>query len=263
MIKIKIGRRRFSGIYRWDEMTLRQFSNLATIPMPESYKAYILADGKFSVDNIDQYIQAVSKITDHQIKVEFPAYYRKVVSCLSNIPDKWIVKLTNDQIEQIYDLYLKPFVVTLLYHVPVIHFFGQITQYTPEQRQYFRIGLTRYYMPDTVNVGGQQYPLAKEPILTYSEASDIFRGINFTKDDIKQLSLFCAIYCRRKNETYNQENTLQRQELFMKMKMSDVWSVFFYTLTRVKSYNQSILLFGGQGMEGARDQVLRSTAAGV
>ena len=244
MIRIRIGRGKFKGVYRWEDITLQRFCDLAAIPMPEGYGAYILADGKFSVENIDQYIESVSKITDKQIKEDFPAYYRSVVKCLTNIPDKILIEIDNEKIGDLYEYYFKPFVVSLLYHTPVIHFMGQITQYEPPQIKVFRKGLSFYYLPQTVHIMDQDIPLANEPIITYTEASDIFQGMKISKDDVKRLALFMAIYCRKLGERYNEKNVLKRQGLFMKAPMSVVWSVFFYTIRRLPDSSLIILLFG-------------------
>ena len=86
MIRITLNKKKYKGIYSWSEMSLEKFSQLASIPMPEGYEDYIIADGKFSTDNIEQYVNAVSKITDKQINEDFPEYYCKVISCLSDVP---------------------------------------------------------------------------------------------------------------------------------------------------------------------------------
>jgi len=82
MIEIEIGKKKFKGVYRWEDITLQKFCDLSAIPIPDGYEAFILADGKFSVDELDQYVEAVSKITEQQIKEDFPVYYRKVIKCL-------------------------------------------------------------------------------------------------------------------------------------------------------------------------------------
>ena len=242
MIQITIGRRKYKGVYSWEDITLKQFCDLAAIKMPEGYESYILADGKFSVENINAYLEAVSNITEKQIKEDFPKYYRQVILCLSNI--KRIDLLTDDQVNDLYEYYFKPFVVSLLYHVPVIHFMGQIKEYEPIPVEYVRIGLNKYRLPEILNITGLEIPLANEPIITYSEASDIFRGMKVSKDDVKRLALFMSIYCRKKGEKYSEAKALERQNEFMKAPMSVVWYVFFYTLRRVPESSMIIQLFG-------------------
>jgi hypothetical protein len=244
MIKIKIDKKSYRGVYSWSDLTLQKFCQLSAIPMPEGYEAFIMADGKFSVDNINQYVDAISSITDKQINEEFPIYYRKVIECLTNIPYKKVALMPIENVNQLYDYYFKPFVVSILYHAPVIHFMGQIKPYKPERFKSFRIGLRKFYVPETVNIMDQEIPLAKEPIITYTEASDIFRGMKITKDDVQRLGLFMSIYCRRKGEKYDERKALERQSMFMKVPMSIVWSVFFYTLRRLPDSTWIILLFG-------------------
>jgi hypothetical protein len=244
MIRIIINKKKYKGVYSWPDITLQRFCDLVAIPVPEGYEVYILADGKFSVDNIDQYIEAVSKITEKQIKEEFPDYYRKVIGCLTNIPLKVIQQMTLDQINDTYEYYFKPFVVSLFYHTPVIHFMGQITRYEPENIKKFHIGLNSFRLPETVRIMDQDFPLAKEPVISYTDAIDIFGGAELSKLNIKTLALFMAIYCRKRGERYNDQKANERKELFMKVPMSVVWSVFFYTIRRLPDSLMTIQLFG-------------------
>jgi len=249
MITIRVGKKKYKGVYNWNDISLRQFCDLAAIEIPASYEAYILADGKFDherKDSIDQYLDAVLKLTDTDINEVFPGYFRKVIRVLSSIPDK---VLTNEIVNDIYDSYFKPFVLSLIYHTPVIHFMGQIKAYEPDSITKFKIGIKTFYVPETVNIMGQDIPLANEPVISYSEASDIFRGMKVSKDDVNRLALFMAIYCRAKRERYNESNVLKRKELFMKAPMSVVWQVFFYTSRRLSESRQTILLFGGLGKQ--------------
>lgn len=243
-IRINIGKKKYKGYYNWEDIPLYKFIELAEIPIPDAYRTYILTDGKFSVDNIDQYIAATAEITEKQIEEEFPEYYRKVINCLTNIPLKVIHTLTLDQVSQIYEYYLKPFVVTLIYHAPVIQYFNTIKDYEPPVINKFRIGLNTYYLPETVNIMDQEIPLAKEPIISYTEAADVFKTIRFTQHDIRRLALFMAIYCRKKGEAYDQYKALRRQELFMRLPMSVVWGVFFCTAKQLPDFMLIILLFG-------------------
>lgn len=242
MIKITlVNGKKYKGVYRWKDVSLQKFCDLASINMPDGYEEYIIADGKFSTETVDKYVQSVSKITEKQLTEDFPEYYKKVISCLSNVP---INELTSDEVNDLYEWHFKPFVVSLLYHTPVIHFMGLIKAYEPEQIKGFRIGLDFFKLPETVRILEQEIPLAKESILSYTEASDIFRGMKVSKDDVKRLSLFMAIYCRKRGEKYDERKALERQSLMMKAPMSVVWSVFFYTVRRLRDSSQTIQLFG-------------------
>jgi len=245
MIKITVGKKKYKGVYSWDDITLSNYCDLASIPIPEGYKDFIIADGKFSIDNpvtVDEYVKAVTEITDEQLNEIFPAYYRKVIYCLSNIPEGYEIPkaLVND----LYEYYFKPFVVSLLYHTPLIHFLGQLKNYEPHTMRYFKIGRDKYYLPETLNILGQDVPMANEAIITYTEASDIFRGMKLGPDDIHKLALFMAIYCRKKGELYDERKVIERKELFMKAPMSIVWGVFFCTIKRLPEYILITRLFG-------------------
>lgn len=248
MIRIKIGKRTFSGVYHWDDMSLDRFCRLAALKMPPQYEAFILADGKYdhdSQESVDYFIDVVSKLTDREINEDFPNYYTEVVQVLTNIPGRIISRLDKEKVIDLYDYYFKPFVLSLIYHTPVIHFMGQIKEYEPPDMGHIRIGWNRFLLPAMVTIMDQEIPLAKEPIISYTEASDIFRGMKVSKDDIRRLALFMAIYCRKRGETYDEARVLKRQHLFMKAPMSAVWSVFFYTSRRMPDALMTIQLYGG------------------
>lgn len=265
MISIRLGRKKYKGVYSWSDMTLERFHALASIPMPENYRQYLIADGSFSVDDMNTYIEAVEKITENQVTEEFPKYYRMVCYTLTNIPMD--VELPAELVDDLYKLYFRPFVCTLVYNTPVISFMGQIRQYMPEKVKSFRIGIKRYYLPETVTIMGQDIPLKKETILTFTDASEYFRDMRLTADDIKRLALFMAIYCRRKGEQYNEETALERQAVMMRVPMSTVWAVFFCTARRLPSSRLCSRLFSDLP-KNLREivsevQTYRNTAAGA
>lgn len=255
MIKITINGKKYKGVYSWNDLTLSRFCDLAAIPIPEGYKQFIIADGKFTPDNqksVDEYIEAVTAITEDQLNVQFPEYYRKVIYCLSNIPQS--IQLPDNLTHDLYEFYFKPFVVSILYHTPLIHFYGELKQYEPNVIRSFNIGLQKFYLPETVNVMGKDVPLKNESILTYAEASDVFRGMKLTADDINKLALFMAIYCRKRGEEYDERKVLQRKDLFMKAPMSVVWSVFFCIIRRLPS-SMSFSLLSGSLRRSLRESV--------
>jgi hypothetical protein len=243
MITIRVKDKKFKGVYSWDDITLQQFCDLAAIPMPEGYEQHLIADGNFTIDKLDKFVAETSKITDEQLKKAFPAYFRKVISVLSNISQFEI--LEPEEVNEIYNYFFKPFVLSLVYNKPVIHFMGQVVPYEPKQAKMFRIVAHFFRLPKSVTIMDQEFPLFDEPVITYSEASDTLGGANITQGDIKRLSLFMAIYCRKWYERkYNQKRALKRQKLFMKAPMSVVWSVFFYTVRRLPDSGMIIQLFG-------------------
>jgi hypothetical protein len=244
MIQISVNNKRFKGVYTWSDITLQKFCDLAAIPMPEGYEDFILAEGNYTPETADKTADSLATLTDEQVNDLFPEYYKKVIQCLSNIPAETIDTISTDDINALYEYYFKPFVVSLFFHVPVINFMGEVKQYQPEMIKKIRIGLQTFRLPETLNIMGQEIPLAKEPIITYTEASDIFSGMKITKNDVKRLGLFMAIYCRKRGERYEELKTLERQSLFMKVPMSTVWSVFFYTVQRLKDSTAIIRLFG-------------------
>jgi len=247
MIIIKVNKKKYKGIYGWDNISLRLFSELAMIEMPPKYEAFILAKGEIDPKDkgsVDNFIRVASEITDKELNNDFPAYYRKVIGYLTNIPGDVLNEASNEDITNLYGKYFEQFVTSLIYHVPVDQLYGKIVEYIPPYPSSFRVGLKKFYLPRTVRIMDQDIPLADEPVVSYTEASDIFRNMKISKDDVKRLALFMAIYCRRRNETYDEGKVLKRSELFMDVKMSIVWSVFFYTVRRMPDAALIIRLFG-------------------
>ena len=262
MIQIKIGKRKYKGIYSWDNMTLGRFCELASIEIPGRYEEFIKADNKYDPEkkeSIDYYIDFVSGLTTEELDVIFPDYFRKVIKVLSDIPDKKIESLTPDNIRELYEYYFKPFVMSIIFHEPLCYVMGQIRAYQPFIRKSFRVGLRRFYLPETVNVMGQDVPLQKEPVISYLEASEIYRGIHLSRTNLQNLAMFMGIYCRKRREKYNEKNVLRRQSLFMQVPMSVVWGVFFYTLQRLPGYIESIRLFGSLPKEIVEQKRLART----
>jgi len=242
MITIKTGNRKLKMIYSWELMTLQDFCNLASIPIPLAYESFIKADGSFTPETVDKYIEDMAAITDEQMNVEFPAYYRKVISCLTDIPERAF--LNKDQINDIY-AFLKPFVVSLIYHVPFVNFYGSLKEYTPDRlKNSFEIGGDTYYIPESVQILDELVPLAKEQMITYCEAGDLFKGMRISREDVNRLALFMAIYCRKKGEQYSDTLALERKDLMLQAPMSVVWAVFFCIVTRLKGSSETIRLFG-------------------
>ena len=242
MITIKIGKKKHRIIYSWELMTLQDFCNLASIPIPSGYESFIKADGSFTPETIDKYIEDMAAITDEQMNVEFPAYYRKVITCLTDIPES--TPLTKEQIDNIY-FYIKPFVVALIYHVPVVNFYGSLKEYSPDRlKNSFEIAGETYYLPESVQILDELIPLAKEQMITYCEAGDLFKGMRISREDVNRLALFMSIYCRKKGEEYTEALALERKDLMLQAPMSIVWAVFFCIVTRLKGSTETIRLFG-------------------
>jgi len=247
MIKIEIGKRKYRGVYSWNDMTLKSFCDLADIEIPPRYEEFVIIDSKYNPDdkeNINSYIDFVSGLTTEELEKTFPDYFRKVIKTLTNIPEEKISELTPDNIRELYEYYFKPFVLSLLLHEPLIHIMGQIRSYEPFIGRSFRLRLRRFYLPEVVNIMGQDIPLRNEPAISYLEASEIFRGVHMSRGNLRNLAMFMGIYCRKGWEKYNEKRVLKRQKLFMKAPMSVVWSVFFYTLQRLPDSTKSIQLFG-------------------
>lgn len=247
MIRIQIGRRRYKGPYLWSDITLEQYITLAGIPIPAKYRAYALANEKFDSnkkESIDQYLDTIAEIGEEELTVSFPSFYKSVIQILTDIPPGIIRNLSENQTTQIFDFYLRPFLLSLIFNTPVISLFGQLKDYEPPQISKIRIGLQVFILPKTIRINGTDNPLAQEPIITYAEACDLFKKSHgFTKDEIVNLPLLMAIYCRKKGEEYDEKRSLERVEIFKKATMDQVWSLFFYISRRLPGSGTFTQLF--------------------
>jgi len=247
VIRIQIGRNNYKGAYLWSDITLEQYITLAGIPIPAKYQNYVLVNERFDSnkkETVDQYMDAITEFTEEDLTVTFPEFYKRIIKVLTTIPLEEINRMKEEQITQVYDYHLRPFVLSLIYNTPVISLFGAIKEYEAPMMKRIRIGARIYHFPETVRIQGEEIPLAKEPIITYSEACDLFRESGgFTKQDIASLPLLMAIYCRPKGEAYNEKRSLERQDIFRKARMDQVWSLFFYTSQRLYGSGNFTLLF--------------------
>lgn len=247
MIRIQIGRKKYKGAYLWSDITLEQYITLAGIPIPAKYQNYVLTNERFDYnkkETVDQYMDAIAEFTEEDLTVTFPEFYKRVIKVLTDIPPEEIKGLEEEQITQIYDYHLRPFVLSLIYNTPVVSLFGKIKEYEAPMMKRIRIGSRIYHFPESVRIQGEDIPLAKEPIITYSEACDLFiKSGGFTREDIASLPLLMAIYCRRKGEPYDERKSLERKDIFRKATMDQVWSLFFYTSQRLYASGNFTLLF--------------------
>jgi hypothetical protein len=91
---------------------------------------------------------------------------------------------------------------------------------------------------------GQEIPLAKEPILTYAEAGDVFRNMKLSREDVDRLGLFAAIYCRGRREKHTEKGAVKRAAKFENIKMNIIWEVFFCTIRRLPDVTIAGQLYG-------------------
>ena len=248
MITIRIGNKKYKGIYSWDDISIKQFSTLAAVSIPEKYRDYELADGSYDPDKPDSvvtYANIIENLTSKDLSDVFPDYYRSVICVLTNIPESVINTLSVDRITEIYE-HVKPFVLSLIYHAPVTYNMGVIEPYEAPMLKSFRVGMNKFYFPKSLHVNGQDYPLFSETAGAYTEASDTLGTMTFNKDDIKRFAQFMAIYCRKRKERYSDNIVLKREKIFLNVPMSIVWSVFFYTLKQVPFYTSVTQLFGNR-----------------
>jgi hypothetical protein len=237
VISIEAGGKKYRGPYLWKDISLGQYIALAGVKIPEKYQQFVVTNSKFDSskqETVDNYLAELEGFTDQELTVEFPAFYKKVIATLTDIPPYLLRKMSAEKATEIYDNFFRPFLLSQIYNTPVVSLFAKIKDYEPPFTRRIRLRGKYFYFPETVQIQEEDQPLAKEPILTFAEACDLFKNSGgFSRNEIPSLVFLLAIYCRPRGEEYSEEKMLSRIELFKTASMDATWSLFFYTCRRL------------------------------
>jgi len=235
MVTVKIDGKRYDSVDRWSDLTLGKFIELSQIELPKKLKELYYLSTK--LNNQDpkeleaakvEYDKFAESITRTDLVRHFPAYYGKVMELLTDIPASVIKNVHADLRSSFFDKYLRIFVLSMIYDFPVDNVGDEIQLYQPPDLDKIVIDKEEYLFPKTLRIGDQDILMGKEPIVSFTEASDIDLAIqSLLEDGVKSLPLIVSIYCRKEGEEYDQDTALERQGLFLKAKMDEVWSLFF------------------------------------
>lgn len=225
MITITIDDKEYNAPQDWDEITLGKFIDLCNIEIPEKLRNLWIASAS---DDDEEWKKADSVIGTHENLKVFPAYFGKVMACLTDIPKKVINEVHAPLREQFFNTHLRYFIYSSFAKFPLHIVDGKLEMYDPEYKPSFILNGLTYYLPRQLKVYGDSVPLGLEKAITFAEASDIEVALrDMAEGAADRLPMFVAIYCRPEETEYSEAGTLEREKLFMELPMEEVWRVFF------------------------------------
>lgn len=239
MILLKIGEQQYRVAGGWEDITIRQASDLLAIPMPDKLRKMYTAGMTPGTkpEEAEKLAQAIiDSITLHERHKEFPKYYSKCIEVLSDIPGKVLSKTSVSSIVPLYMIYVQKF-------VEGIHFFP--ADYDYKEVTGFELDGVTYQLPVDRKIFGQSVPMVDVTALEFAESADLMiHTARLTDDrDFGRVANMIAILCRQKGEPYDEEVSLKRAEVFRdNLKMDVAWNVFFSLITPLIIAGQSMLI---------------------
>lgn len=235
MIKVTIDEKDYQIKNFWDEITLRKAQELINIPIPDSLKE--IYEALLIDDKLKTYHKKQKALAPEQQIKEHPLFFGKTITLLSDIPDEVMEYVDPESRIEIYFNHIEQNYLDI--------FFGTPNDYKPENIKQFEFKNETFYFPETLKIFDKFIPQYKENALPFTEAADIMIKIGRLKDfGIEAMSEIIAIYCRKKNEQYNEQLVIERSEGFRDLPMNIVWEVFFCIIkllnTSVKRLNTYI-----------------------
>ena len=227
MITLTIDEVEYHAPQAWDEMTLGKFIELCNIEIPEKLRNLWIASALDPPDD-KAYNEAFDQIGTKETHKVFPAYFGKVMGCLTDLPQDVIDRTDGALREQFFNVHLRHFIYSSFARYPVHVVDGKLEMYDPPYKTSFVLNDVVYYLPRDLKVYGESIPLGRERAITFTEASDIQVALqNMAEGAANRLPMFVAIYCRPEETEYSEAGTLEREKLFMDLSMEEVWRVFF------------------------------------
>lgn len=252
MVQLTVEGKKYSCFNEWKEMPSSKAVELATLcnkemplPLKSLYEIYSKSTGVDDVETKKKADEQFAKETDEDFIKNFPAFYGKVIKCLSDIPREVIDKILPESRSAFYSQYCFKFVFGVL-HFPFDFVPKGISQFTHHE--------VTCHLPKSKTILGKVRPFADRTAIEFAEAADLeLYSKQLDGGKFECAANIIAVLCRPMGingiEPYNEDTCLKRAETFHDLKMDIVWEVFF-CLTQ-----QSILL--------AQDIALSSMEVGL
>ena len=235
MVRVTVEGHDYSLRNEWGDITLSQYLAIAVIPLPVKLRRKwdSLMEGTDDYDKV--------KDTYRDVIKNYPLYYGKVIGVLSDIPEKVIERIEWSVREQLFNDYLWYIAMSAISQVPLDKR-EKVEYYDPIGAAAFTFKGETYYLPESLQYGGQKTPLAEERIVTFAEAADIEIALHdIAEKGIDGLAQLCAVYLRKKGEAHSDELVLQRMEMFKELPMTAVWEVFFCIMRLMRLLGEDTL----------------------
>lgn len=223
VIDIEISSQLYKAKTLWHEITLDEFIRVISIDMPEK-----LVDLYSHLNDDKLYSESFDKIGfEDSVKI-FPEYYGKIIAILTDIPQEIIDLISWEYRTSLYYKCFHPVCLSGISSAPLsFSVTGKVESFEPEEVESFTFEDEKYFLPKSLRISGMSVPMAGEPIITFTEASDILATWHKASEKVVDLAMIAAIYCRKEGEKYSQEIALARAEKFKKLPMSVIWRLFF------------------------------------
>jgi hypothetical protein len=164
---------------------------------------------------------------DDEIKI-FPEYYGRVLKLLSDIPQDIIDLMDAVERKTLFDICHHVICLSSISGTPLFkNDEGKIEVYTPSEDESFSFLGDNYFYPKSLKLAGLSSPMENEPIITFTEASDVLSNWHQAGKGNANISMIAAIYCRKKGEVYSESIVKERSGAFENLPMSVIWRLFF------------------------------------
>ena len=211
--------RRFH-LKQWPDMTIREAVEISKIDMPKALDNYYQAWIDFARDENKDKKEPVWNFAPEQVNIEFPTYYGKIIAKLTDIDSDILEKIPGVWRTEFFDNYIAGMVIDLNLRAPVT--------YKTVNMQSFDFKGEHYEMPKDLKIFEMTAPLGGESAITFIESANIMTAIQRMEKGIEAMPLVIAIYCRKKNEQFEEQTMITRAEEFRDLTMDICWEVFFY-----------------------------------
>lgn len=251
MIKLTIEGVEYFGPSGWEDITLDQFIRVSEAGIPSRLRDLLVAatdlndlDPKAAKEAEKKYNEIAEAVTERDLVKNFPVYYGELMAILTDIPKDVIDRIDGELRAEFFDKHLRYIVLSLFYTMPIIRVGEGMEAFVPDPRESFELEGTKFYLPTTLKMYGNEVFMARESIVSFSEASEIELAYRELQDKgVERMPMFMAIYCRPIKEEYDEEKVLSREPKMRTVTMDNVWAVFFCIVELQFNYRKSILRF--------------------
>ena len=292
MLHITIDGTDYTAFDSWKSMPLSkavELSLLCTKEMPVGLSELYSVISKSKGDDAKKEISEQSnKTSDEDYIKNFPAFYGKVMKCLTDIPQDVIDKTSPGSRIEFYNVHLFKFVFGILHYPTDIENTGI---------ESFVHNKITYHLPKSKTVLGEVRPMADRTAIEFAEAADLelfskqLEGGRFERA-ANIISILCRPMIFRKDlqmyemagmksepkttkefkamvnkinkesviekqiviEPYNEDTCLKRADEFKDLPMDIVWQVFFCLMQQSVLLNQNISISFLEGVQKQRRQ---------
>ena len=297
MLHITIDGTDYTAFDSWKSMPLSkavELSLLCTKEMPVGLSELYSVISKSKGDDAKKEISEQSnKTSDEDYIKNFPAFYGKVMKCLTDIPQDVIDKTSPGSRIEFYNVHLFKFVFGILHYPTDIENTGI---------ESFVHNKITYHLPKSKTVLGEVRPMADRTAIEFAEAADLeLFSKQLEGGRFERAANIISILCRpmvlmsnadileteltgltknkfikslskkeqrklsetlkqkaksdyQKLEPYNEDTCLKRADEFKDLPMDIVWQVFFCLMQQSVLLNQNISISFLEGVQKQRRQ---------